>query len=150
MRCLGWFNETVSGKEPEVALGKDLVPGDSTVPVPGSCRESGEASERPRGEFSAFVTIIPERPGGPTGPRLQAAPGTCCVVLGNAPDLWVCFKPEEKKRKKERIKQSTVERQRSCIFLRLPNNTAPGDQKLIRPAGLHKSGLCDFPLRASC
>lgn len=114
LQCLGWFNKTVSGREPEVALGKDLVRSDSTVPVPGSCWESGEASERPRGEFSAFVTIIPEWPGGPPGPRLRAAPGTCCVVLGNAPDLWVCFKSEEKK--KERKKQSTLKGSTPAFF----------------------------------
>lgn len=103
--CLGWLNKTVPGKEPEVAWGKDLVRGDSTVPVPASCRESGEAGERQWGEFSAFMTLIQEWPGGPTGPCVQAAAGTCCVVLDNAPDLWVCFEPG-KKFKKAQLKGS--------------------------------------------
>ena len=44
---------------------------------------------------------------------------------------------------------SRVERQRSSIFLQLPNNTAPGNRKLIRPGGLNRRGLCDFPPSAS-
>lgn len=85
------------------------------------------------------MRLVQERRGGPTRPPVQAASPE---VLGNSPDLGVCFTPG-------RWGGSRVERQRSGIFLQLPNNTAPGNRKLIRPGGLNRRGLCDFPPSAS-